>query len=89
MEFDRKDINMNKLVASCLEGKYHLYDLRTQHPKRGFASLTEKVGWTLKMFVVPVNFKVRGSRNSVALFFRRTSPQFGWRGTCLRIAMCS
>jgi len=42
LEFDRKDIHMNKLVASTLEGKFHVFDLRTQHPKSGFASITEK-----------------------------------------------
>ena len=30
LEFDRKDIEMNKLVVSCLESKLHLYDMRTQ-----------------------------------------------------------
>lgn len=43
VELDRKDIAMNKLVATTLEGKYHLFDMRTQHPKKGFASLVEKV----------------------------------------------
>ena len=43
MEFDRKDIQMNKLVTTCLESKIHVYDLRTQHPTNGFASLSEKV----------------------------------------------
>ena len=43
LEFDRKDINMNKLVATTLESKFHVYDMRTQHPTKGFASLTEKV----------------------------------------------
>jgi len=43
LEFDRKDIEMNKLVATCLESKIHVFDVRTQHPKRGFASVTEKV----------------------------------------------
>uniref|UniRef100_UPI00358F3E1A dynein axonemal assembly factor 10 isoform X1 n=1 Tax=Myxine glutinosa TaxID=7769 RepID=UPI00358F3E1A len=42
VEFDRKDINMNKLVATSLEGKFHVFDLRTQHPKKGFASVMEK-----------------------------------------------
>ncbi|WAR18493.1 WDR92-like protein, partial [Mya arenaria] len=42
MEFDRKDINMNKLVATTLESKFHVYDTRTQHPTKGFASVTEK-----------------------------------------------
>lgn len=43
VEFDRKDINMNKLVATCLESNIHVYDLRTLHPKKGFASVNEKV----------------------------------------------
>lgn len=43
MEFDRKDVNMNKLVATSLEGKFHVFDMRTQHPTKGFASVSEKV----------------------------------------------
>ena len=43
LEFDRKDIQMNKLVATCLESKFHVFDMRTQHPTKGFAQLTEKV----------------------------------------------
>lgn len=42
LEFDRKDINMNKLVATVLESKIHVFDMRTQHPKKGFAKVTEK-----------------------------------------------
>lgn len=34
---------MNKLVAVTLEGKYHVFDLRTFNKKKGFASLIEKV----------------------------------------------
>ena len=41
-EFDRKDIEMNKLVVTMLESKYRLFDLRTQHAVEGFAHLTEK-----------------------------------------------
>lgn len=43
LEFDRKDIPMNKLVATTLESKFYLFDLKTQHPKKGFAYLVEKV----------------------------------------------
>lgn len=43
MQFDRKDIPMNKMVATTLEAKFHVYDLRTHHPQKGFTSLTEKV----------------------------------------------
>lgn len=42
LEFDRKDVEMNKLVATCLESKIHVFDVRTQHPHKGFASVTEK-----------------------------------------------
>lgn len=41
-EFDRRDIPMNKLVVTTLEGGLHVYDLRTQHPKKGFACASEK-----------------------------------------------
>ena len=44
VQFDRKDIKMNKLYASTLEGKCLIYDLRTQHPDEGFACLSEEVG---------------------------------------------
>jgi len=42
LQFDRKDIEMNKLVATTLESKFHLFDMRTQHPTDGFAGKTEK-----------------------------------------------
>ncbi|XP_073971802.1 dynein axonemal assembly factor 10 [Rhodnius prolixus] len=42
LQFDRKEIEMNKLVATTLESKFFLFDLRTQHPKKGFAVLKEK-----------------------------------------------
>lgn len=41
IEFDRRDIPMNKLVVTTLEGGLHVYDLRTQHPKKGFACVSE------------------------------------------------
>ena len=43
LEFDRKDIPMNKMVITSLESKFSVFDLRTQHPTKGFAMLTEKV----------------------------------------------
>lgn len=41
LEFDRRDIKMNKLVATTLEGGLHVFDMRTQHPQKGFSSVTE------------------------------------------------
>ena len=43
LEFDRKDIAMNKLVVTTLESRYMLYDMRTQHTEKGFAGLSQKV----------------------------------------------
>ena len=40
VSFDRKDIKMNKLAATGLEGTLQVFDLRTQHPDSGFASYT-------------------------------------------------
>lgn len=42
LEFDRKDIEMNKLSVSTLESKFRIFDVRTQHPSEGFAFHTEK-----------------------------------------------
>ena len=43
VQFDRRDILMNKLVATTLESKFFLWDMRTQHPKKGFPMMSEKV----------------------------------------------
>ena len=40
--FDRKDIEMNKLVAASLESRFKVFDCRTQHPVEGFAGVAEK-----------------------------------------------
>lgn len=42
LEFDRKDIAMNKLLVTTLESKFRVYDMRTQHPVDGFAHVVEK-----------------------------------------------
>lgn len=41
VEFDRRDIPMNKLTVATLEGGLYVYDLRTQHPTKGFAYTSE------------------------------------------------
>lgn len=43
IQFDRKDIEMNKLLITTLESKFHVFDCRVQHPSKGFGGLTEKV----------------------------------------------
>lgn len=42
MEFDRKDIDMNKLIATTLESTFHLFDMRTFHEKKGYAGSVTK-----------------------------------------------
>ena len=37
LNFEKKDIEMNKLVATTLENKIHLWDCREQHATEGFA----------------------------------------------------
>jgi len=41
LEFDRQDITMNKLVATTLESKFHVFDLKTYHPEKGYTGLAE------------------------------------------------
>lgn len=53
IEFDRKDIKMNKLVVAGLEASYEVFDVRTQHPTSGFASVSQKAHsnttvWTVR-----------------------------------------
>jgi WD40 repeat protein len=43
MEFDRKDIKMNKLCVGGLEGTFNTYDMRTRHPTTGYASVGHSV----------------------------------------------
>jgi WD40 repeat protein len=42
VEFDRKDIEMNKMVVCGLESKFRVYDLRNQHAETGFAHMSER-----------------------------------------------
>lgn len=42
IEFDRKDIEMNKMAVTTLESKFRIFDMRTQHPEEGFACLSER-----------------------------------------------
>ncbi|TPX39907.1 hypothetical protein SeMB42_g06197 [Synchytrium endobioticum] len=42
VEFDRRDVRMNKMVVGALEGRVGVYDLRTLHPVHGFAGVAVK-----------------------------------------------
>ena len=43
LEFDRPNIELNKLIVSSLEGRVRAYDLRTLHPKLGYAYVEDRV----------------------------------------------
>jgi len=43
VEFDRKDIEKNKLTVCTLESRLFVFDLTTQHPTKGFAVTRQKV----------------------------------------------
>ena len=42
IQFDRPDIEMNKIVVTTLESKFRCYDMRTQHSTEGFAYTSER-----------------------------------------------
>lgn len=73
VEFDRKDIIMNKMVSTTLEGKFHVFDLRTHHPTLGYAELAESgpkaTLWGAKH--LPQNrdiFALQGGNGSLSIF---------------------
>ena len=43
LAFDRPDISKNKLAATCLEGKVHVWDMTTRHDKQGYAMLEQRI----------------------------------------------
>ncbi|KAI7839135.1 hypothetical protein COHA_007138 [Chlorella ohadii] len=81
VQFDRRDIAMNKFVATCLESRLCLYDARTQHPTRGFAGRVDKVGRDATLWVprhLPQNrdvFMVTGGDGSLLLHRYRYPDQ--------------
>lgn len=42
VQFDRKDITMNKLLTTGLESKFSVFDMRTFNTEKGYASVTNK-----------------------------------------------
>ncbi|CAH1400146.1 unnamed protein product [Nezara viridula] len=83
IEFDRKEIEMNKLVATTLEAKFYVWDLRTHHASRGFTSLKEKAHkstvWAVRH--LPQNrdlFMTCGGNGSLCLW-QYNYPDKRWR----------
>lgn len=42
LQFDRKDIEMNKLVATTLESNFTVFDMRTFHQENGYAFVSKR-----------------------------------------------
>lgn len=45
LSFDRKDIEMNKFAVTCLEAQFHVFDARTQHPKKVRGNIRQGLGF--------------------------------------------
>lgn len=81
LEFDRRDIKMNKLAVGTLEGMLHCFDLRTWHPEAGFAAASHSVQgkptlWGIKH--LPQNreiFASLGGDGTVRLHLYKYPPQ--------------
>lgn len=86
VEFDRKDIEMNKLLVTTLESKFRVFDMRTQHPTEGFAHLTEKVR---PLHPARQTSRSHGPHRPVPTRTRHTSPRCGLAATCRRTETCS
>ncbi|KAL7297268.1 hypothetical protein TKK_0009668 [Trichogramma kaykai] len=80
LEFDRRDIPMNKLVATTLKSRVYVFDLRTQHPKKGFSYLVEKAHSSTVWLVrhLPQNrelFMTAGGNGSLCLWKYEYPPK--------------
>jgi len=52
LEFDRRDIKMNKLIATTIESHFYVFDIKVQHPTKGFGYIKNNVHkhtiWTVR-----------------------------------------
>lgn len=69
---------MNKLVVTCLESQFRVFDMRTYHPKSGFESLTEKAHsstvWTTKHLPQNRDVFVTGGGNGTINLYKYSYP---------------
>ncbi|PRP78373.1 serine C-palmitoyltransferase subunit [Planoprotostelium fungivorum] len=80
IEFDRPDIDMNKMTVSTMNASFRVYDLRTQHPKEGYAHVQqnahESTVWTARHS--PQNrdlFVTTGGNGAINLWKYEYPPQ--------------
>ena len=79
LEFDRPNIEMNKLIVSSLEGRVRVYDLRTLHSPLGYAYVEERVSagtiWTSRSLPQNREVFVSGGAGELALCKYQYPPE--------------
>ena len=80
MEFDRKDICMNKLVATTLEQRCHVFDMRTHNEKSGFATISMKVGRTNSNINQSINRSINLIEKLLQTLYRSHNWLIGYAG---------
>ena len=66
---------MNKLVATTLESKIHVFDMKTQHQEKGFASVVEKVRNNPQMLIILPCFLFVIQAHNSTVWIGRHLPQ--------------
>lgn len=81
VQFDRKDTKMNKVVVTTLEGKVHVFDMRTHHFEHGYTSLEHKMKKSSTIWGVehlPQNrdlFAILGGDGDLSLYKYKYPPK--------------
>jgi WD40 repeat protein len=79
VQFDRQDIEMNKIVVTTLESKFRCYDARTQHSEDGLEFLSERAHrstvWTAKHLPQNRDIFMTGGGNGGFNIYKYHYPQ--------------
>jgi hypothetical protein len=69
---------MNKLLATGLESKFHVFDMRTYHDEEGYANVSEKVR-TRSPLPVPFQSRIKHLILAHPFFSEPQSHHLDWR----------
>lgn len=79
VQFDRPDIQKNKVVVTTLESKFRCYDMRTQHSSDGFAFTSERAHrstvWLSKFLPQNRDIFLTGGGNGGLNIYKYTYPK--------------
>ena len=79
VQFDRPDIQKNKVVVTTLESKFRCYDMRTQHSSDGFAFTSERAHrstvWVSKFLPQNRDIFMTGGGNGGLNIYKYTYPK--------------